>query len=114
MDAFTEVTNIKPGGVKHDLGKLPWHLLPSEATEGLLKVLSFGAKKYTERNWEKGIVYSRVFGATMRHMWSWWRGEDLDPETGLSHLDHAACNIAFLQTFSKREMKHFDDRPEIL
>jgi hypothetical protein len=110
-----------PQGTKHDQGKLPWHLLPTEATEGMLKVLQYGATGkpnkdgthgYGERNWEKGIVFSRLIGSIMRHIWAWWGGEDLDPESGLPHLDHAACNISFLQTFRKREMYRLDDRPD--
>lgn len=64
---------------------------------GLSKVLAFGAKKYADRNWEKGFTYGRLFGALMRHMWAWWGGQDADPETGLSHLDHAAFCIMALK-----------------
>jgi len=52
-----------------------------------------------DRNWEKGIDPGRVFAAAQRHLWAYWSGEDTDEESGLSHLDHAACNIAFLQTY---------------
>lgn len=98
-------------GVKADTGKLRYDLLAPEALEGTAKVLTFGAQKYSDRNWEQGIKYSRVFGALMRHMWAWWRGEDLDAETRLSHLHHAACCIHFLQAYWERNMVSFDDRP---
>jgi len=100
-------------GKKFDDDKVRMELLPPEAIEGTAKVLTFGAKKYEDRNWEKGIKYSRVFGALMRHMWAWWRGENLDPETGLSHLHHAGCCIMFLQTYNERKMDEFDDRHPI-
>jgi hypothetical protein len=78
--------------------------------EEVLKVLSYGANKYSERNWEKGMDWSRAFSAMMRHMWAWWAGEDHDGETGLSHLAHAACCVLFLLAYSKR-FDGYDDRP---
>jgi hypothetical protein len=98
-------------GKKDDDGKPRMDLIPSEALFGLAQVLTFGAKKYAPRNWEKGLAFSRVFAAAQRHLWAWQRGEDLDPETGLSHLHHAACCIAFLQTYTARGQNHLDDRP---
>jgi hypothetical protein len=98
-------------GTKKDDGKLRWDLVPYDAIEGLVKVLTFGAVKYEDRNWEKGITYSRVFAACQRHLTAWYRGENNDLETGLSHLDHALCCVAFLSAFEKREMTEFDNRP---
>lgn len=89
-------------GVKFDTGKPRYDLIPPEALDGLAKVLTFGAQKYADRNWEKGMEWGRVFGALQRHMWAWWQGQHTDPETGLSHLHHAACCIAFLQTYEAR------------
>lgn len=97
-------------GMKFDSDKVRMELLPSESLVGTAKVLTFGAKKYADRNWERGIKYSRVYGALLRHMTSWWSGEEFDPETGLCHLHHAACCISFLQTFVERNMEEFDDR----
>lgn len=97
-------------GRKHDVDKLPYDLYPSEALEGTIRVLQFGAKKYSARNWENGMRWGRLFAALMRHLWAWWRGENLDQETGLSHLHHAACCIAFLQTYAIRNIGE-DDRP---
>ena len=65
-----------------------------------------------ERNWEKGMKWGRVFGALMRHMWAWWRGQDRDPETGFSHLSHAACCIAFLIAYEHRCIGE-DDRHKL-
>ncbi len=99
-------------GTKNDQGKLRYDLLAPEALEGLVGVLTYGATKYAPRNWERGISYSRVFAAAMRHLWAWFRGNECDPETGLSHLDHAACCIHFLSAYTKRKMTAFDDRPK--
>lgn len=99
-------------GVKYDTGKLPWDLLPWKAVESIVEILHFGAtvKKYGPRNWESGFNYGRVYSALIRHLTAWWEGEDLDPESGKSHLAHAGCNILFLLTFTQRGTGT-DDRP---
>lgn len=89
-------------GKKFDEGKPRYDLLAPELLEEVSKVLAFGAQKYGDRNWEKGMDWHRPFGALMRHSWAWWKGEELDQESGLSHLSHAACNLMFLLAYSKR------------
>jgi len=98
-------------GLKFDNDKLPFHLLPPELLEGVSAVLQFGAHKYAARNWELGMDWSRPFGALMRHMWAWWRGQSTDDETGMSHLWHAGCCIAFLIAYEQRGVGK-DDRPK--
>lgn len=97
-------------GRKDDAGKTPWHLMPPDALNEIAQVLEFGARKYGDRNWERGMAWSRPFSALMRHMWAWWRGEDRDPETGFSHLAHAGCCILFLLTYYGHATGT-DDRP---
>jgi hypothetical protein len=97
-------------GVKFDGDKDPWHLAPWDAFRGIVKVLAFGAGKYAPRNWEKGMAWSRCFSALQRHLTKWWEGEDLDPETGYSHLWHAGCCIVFLIAYEIRGIGT-DDRP---
>lgn len=87
------------GGTKHDQGKVMLELLPFEALEAVGRVMTFGAKKYAAHNWRGGFKFSRVFGAALRHGFAWVKGEDLDPESGESHLAHMACCILFLLTF---------------
>ena len=98
-------------GTKHDIGKPRFDLVPPEALEEIVKVLTFGASKYAARNWEKGIQYGRVYGALQRHLSAFWKGEDKDPETDLPHLAHAGCCLFFLLTYHQRGMKEWDDRP---
>jgi hypothetical protein len=79
---------------------------------GLAAVLAFGAQKYSARGWEVGILYSRAYAAFIRHtVFGYLAGELNDPETGLPHLDHAACNIHFLIAFEARGRTDLDDRP---
>lgn len=97
-------------GRKDDTGKAPYDLLAPEALDAIAQVLAFGAAKYAPRNWEGGMRWGRVFGATMRHLWAWWRGEAKDAETGFSHLWHAGCCIMFLIAYEARGIGQ-DDRP---
>lgn len=105
------MTDLKVG-TKYDQGKDPWHLLPTDAVRAIVKVLGFGAQKYQERNWEKGMSWSRVYSALLRHLVSWYEGEKSDPETGYSHLWHAGCCILFLIAYELRGVGT-DDRPQM-
>lgn len=89
------------GGIKHDLGKPQCSLISSVALMQLAEVLSFGAKKYDSHNWRNGFVWSRVMDAALRHIYKYNSGELIDPETGLSHLSHAFCNLMFLIEFEQ-------------
>ena len=98
-------------GYKVDEGKRRMDLVPPEAILSLADVLTKGALKYPERNWEKGMDWGRVFAAAMRHMWAFWGGEDKDPDSGQLHVEHALCCLAFLVTYAKRDVGD-DDRPQ--
>lgn len=95
------VQSLIKTGTKHDKGKADWTLLPWEAIEEVVAVLGVGAEKYEKWNWCKGFAYTRLGAAALRHIISWLRGEDRDPETGLSHLAHAICCLLFLLSFTK-------------
>ena len=106
---WPETTADSPA-VKHDTGKDPWHLMPWDAARAIVVILAFGANKYADRNWEKGMPWSRCYSALMRHMTAWWQGQNTDEETGYSHLWHAGCCIVFLIAYEIRG-KGEDDRP---
>ena len=91
--------NLKEVSVKYDAGKTNWSLVPWDSVEEITKVLEFGAGKYDPWNWAErgGFLYSRLFNSAMRHFIAWfWKKEDKDPETGISHLAHLGCNVLFL------------------
>lgn len=96
-------------GTKHDQHKTRFELVDPTFVEGVASVLTFGALKYDEFNWAKGIKFSRVIGALKRHIHAFEVGENLDPETGQPHLYHAACNLMFLAHYMKHK-KELDDR----
>jgi hypothetical protein len=103
---------LEKSGHKDDGPKARIDLIPPEAIWALADVMTFGAAKYEDRNWEKGMAWSRLYAAMMRHMLAWWGGEDKDPETRYSHLWHALCCVVFLVAYEEWGMTEFDDRPE--
>ena len=103
---------------KYDGGKTDWSLLPWDAVEEIIKVLQFGAGKYSPWNWAEngGFKFNRLFNSSMRHFVAWfWRREDLDPETGLSHMAHLGCNVLFLLHYvlNGNKFKTNDNRPDV-
>lgn len=105
-------SDLSVGGVKHDNGKNPLDLLPFGALEDVGRVLEFGARKYSAWNWSKGMMYSRLIAASLRHIFAFAKGENKDPETGISHIAHALCCLLFLQEYINRgqQFQKFDDR----
>ena len=97
--------------IRFDAGKTDWSLVPWDFVEEIVNVLEFGKVKYAAWNWSRhgGFKYMRVFNSTMRHLLAWARGEDKDPESGLSHLSHAACNLLFIIYFVKHKDKYIDN-----
>lgn len=83
------------GAVKHDQEKPMMELLSPKWLTAVATVLTFGARKYAADNWRKGLKQRRLVGAAMRHLNAYNDGEDLDPESGLSHLAHASCCLMF-------------------
>lgn len=97
------------GGRKDDAEKPRMDLLDHAALVGVSKVLGFGARKYAAHNWRGGISYSRLIGAAYRHLGALNSGEDIDPESGLPHVDHLGCCVMFLSNFMKTR-PDLDDR----
>lgn len=62
-----------------------------------------------DHNWRQNMSWSRLYAATLRHLTQWWLGQDLDSESGLPHLAHAACNLLFLIEYQYTNTK-LDDR----
>lgn len=97
---------------KFDGEKPALAFLPTEPLEEVAEILDFGAEKYGRNNWQIGTSWMRFASAALRHLFAWIRGEDLDPETGKSHLAHAACNLLFLMWY-QRHGKGEDDRQSV-
>ena len=96
---LTKTTSIasSPIGKKDDSDKLRYDLLPPNAIEKIVKILTFGAKKYAPDNWKFVNDWKpRYIAALMRHLEAYRKGELIDPESGESHLSHMLCCGIFL------------------
>ena len=91
-------------GAKLDYGKTKWYLLPWKVIEGVAKVMTFGANKYSENGWQDvPQARERYFAAMMRHFMLIESGEITDPDSGLPHWAHMVCNAVFLGHFMSKD-----------
>lgn len=82
---------------KYDTDKVRMDLVPLECVENVGKVLTYGTKKYAENTWQDlPNFWSRYKAALLRHLTAIDKGELIDPESGLPHIDHVLCNAVFL------------------
>lgn len=96
---------INNSSFKNDFidNKIRMDLLPLEEIEDIAKVLTAGAKKYGENKWQKlpnGI--ERYRGALLRHLVAYYKGEDIDEDTGCYHLAQVATNAIFMLYLKKQ------------
>ena len=83
-------------GRKYDGDKAKLYLLPPKSILEVGKVLTYGAGKYDAENWRKvDDLQNRYTSAALRHIFAHMDGEEVDEETGLSHLAHAMCCLLF-------------------
>ena len=101
--SMSDKEEVKPSlGVKFDKNKPMWSLVPPGPMEEIVKVLTYGANKYSPDNWQHvNDPETRYFNAAMRHIWAWRQGEYFDEESHASHLAHAVCCLLFLLSFDE-------------
>lgn len=75
------------------------------------EVMRLGIRKYGLTNWRHDPISASVYyNAAMRHVMSWWDGQNLDHESGQPHLAHAvACLLILLDAKTSDDL--IDDRP---
>lgn len=88
------------------------HAVPPVALLALGAVMMLGKRKYGLTNWrDKTISASTYYDAALRHMFLYWDGEDIDPESGQPHVAHAmACMTMILDATAQGNFN--DDRPK--
>ena len=108
---YAEYLETERGGRKNDDGKSPLALIPLHPLLEIGQVMRHGGRKYGANNWRKGIAYTRLLSAALRHIVAFADSEDIDPDTGYSHLAHATSNLLMLHDLhDHREMRECDDR----
>ena len=97
-----------------DPTKLQPSLIPPTFIAGVTQVLMFGARKYARGNWMRGMSFTDVIDAIKTHTLAIERGEDLDTDSGLPHIYHIGCGLAFLSWYqygsNAAQYAQFDDR----
>jgi hypothetical protein len=94
----------KLGGLRYDKGKNRLELIDASFIEELGKVMTFGAEKYDDDNWRKGMEWRKVIGCMKRHASKFEQGVSIDEESGCHHLALVAANAMFLwyyETYNK-------------
>jgi hypothetical protein len=104
-------SDAKGSGARFNSDKPDFSLIPLVTLEDEARVWEYGKRKYAAWNWAKGMPWSVPFACIQRHMAAWQRGEDNDPESGLPHMAHVACNVRMLLLYSKNYQEG-DDRPK--
>ena len=98
-----KTTDVVTDGLKHDGGKPRLALVLPEIIEAVGAVMTHGAEKYGEGNYRK-VEPARYRDALMRHICKWLKNpHGIDDDSGLPHLWHMACNVAFLLELDKPE-----------
>lgn len=81
---------------KADANKPRPTLCPVSLIQAVTQIREYGCKKYNDpENW-RNVEPQRYLDALYRHWLAYLSGEKTDPESGLPHLWHLACNAAFL------------------
>lgn len=78
-------------------GKLRHDCVPPVALVALAEAMQNGADKYGKFNWRgTGVSRADYYAAMMRHLLAWAGGEEVAPDSGVSHLGHIMANCAIL------------------
>ena len=100
---------MSTNGERENEGKLKWSLVSWKALEPMVRVLMFGAEKYDDHNWKKGLKYTETVESLQRHLNSFIEGIDKDEESKIDHVGHILCNAMFL-SYMYLFRKDLDDR----
>lgn len=86
-------------------------VLPANVILEVGLALFEGARKYGRHNYRAvGVRSSVYYDATMRHLMAWWEGQDVDPDSGISHITKAIASLVVLRDAMMQD-KMEDDRP---
>jgi hypothetical protein len=85
--------------------------LPANVTKEVSVGMMEGAMKYGRHNYRVAGVRASVYiDATIGHLFDYWEGQDIDPESNLHHITKAIASLYVLRDAQMRDMCT-DDRP---
>ena len=89
---------------KADAGKLQITLVPRQIIKDIAEVRMYGNAKYHDPDNWKEVEAERYRDALCRHLLAYLDDpESVDSESGIKHLKHIACNVAFLCEMENRD-----------
>ena len=98
-----KTSDVITDGLKHDGGKPMLALVPSAIIRAVGRVMTHGAEKYGKNSY-RDVDPERYRHALMRHICEWLDDPyGVDKDSGLPHLEHIACNVAFLLELDKEK-----------
>lgn len=93
------------------VAKVPISCVPTQVIQEIGIGMMEGGLKYGRHNYRfAGCRASVYYDATMRHLMAWWEGQDVDPDSGLSHISKAIASLAVLRD-CQISGNAIDDRP---
>jgi hypothetical protein len=87
--------------------------VPANVTREVSVAMMEGAMKYGRHNYRVAGVRASVYvDAAIGHIYDFWEGQDIDPDSGLHHITKAIASLYVLRDAQKRGMCD-DDRPPV-
>ena len=111
--ATKEAVDMKLTNPKDMVGvrKAPMSTVPANVLAEIGVAMLEGSVKYGRHNYRAaGVRASVYYDAVMRHLMSWWEGEDMDPDSGMNHITKALSCLVVLRDAQMQQM-YTDDRP---
>jgi hypothetical protein len=99
----------EPKALHYSTGKPGVDQIPADVMMELGEVYTYGEQKYARNNWTSGTDWHEFNGSILRHLYRWMNGEEIDPESGCSHLAHVIWNAVTLRYYEKHGLGK-DDR----
>jgi len=112
-EVLRPLPGVKPTNPKDMAGvrKAPMSTVPANVLVEIGVAMLEGASKYGRHNYRAvGVRGSVYYDGVMRHLMAWWEGEDLDPDSGMSHVTKAITSLVVLRD-AMMQGKFTDDRP---
>lgn len=111
---WTRENETKPSNPKDIVGtrKAPMSTVSAAVMAELGVAMLEGAAKYGRHNYRAvGVRASVYYDATIRHLFSWWEGESIDPDSGMSHITKAIASLVVLRDAMIQDMLTDDRAP---
>lgn len=95
---------MKDQTIKSDEGKLELSLVPTQVIKDIAEVRMYGRDKYGDNESWRKVDKVRYIDALYRHLLAYIDdNKSVDEESGIPHIKHMACNIAFLCHMEARD-----------